>query len=964
MKQMRKVITFILARVLVTGMFTCLADGSNAYAASTALKNARQKAENSLVKTYNSLADTKAYTEANYKNLKSVKEAGIKKINAAKSKKSVSKALKKYTSKLKKVKYMQPVNGVDRKVTLGANGVVVWKAIKGAVKYRVEFLEWRGCPILDHEEVIKETYVKLEAGGGVYIHPILSDGSEDLEYYSDYYRLEDADKDSEESNAEANAIDYTKVYLSDGIKLAIPVVDESKLCEWNAFEKIYTKSVKKNKDGSVYFETKGPNNEKIRFYGEDVDVKSDRIILHEQGRIIMTDGIGRIVYMIPVVSAPGSSDNMLCVYGGYNIDYDMHPGTIDRMIFGPNSGRTSDSYIDDGYTCIFSELEPNFGGFGLCSWDFDLSYETPNKDDIEVTDFIIKYYPDEECTPFKALLLEANSYWPYLEGEKYDIDREYFDPYDRGRSFALHAVPDLLEDRNELPLDILMEDNNISGWTAEASAGHHYTIGDLKNSKGKTIKREGGIVEKGTTITVYLGDNEFDVPLRTIKVYTGANNMHDLVPYAYPKAEGKKNVLVIPIVWQDDKKQANNENLDILKKKLGKAAKLGEKIKDYSEDNENGFSLSTYFEKASYGKLKLESYYTDWYTAPYNFDEMEGSGINVNFIGEVLEWLYKKYPDTDFSVFDPDKNGYFDHIMFVNYGDMSSKNGYTMAGFGGAVNYRCTYGMEYAGTAKKPGINCVVNMNSIHLVELGPNTLIHEFSHGLGLIDYYDVTYKGIDAVGGYDMQSDNAGDWNAYSKYAVGWIEPEVVTGLKKGESKEIEIGTLSDTGDAIVIPVAGDKHKPPFSEYMMVDLYASTGVNKYDSVRYGINDFEGVRIYHVDAVMERRDYQNSDYPDVDPTPIGTIHFGNNYKPDGRFNIELIQAGADNTFTDRQNLRTMIAKEDFFQTGDKFTMEKYSEFFKDGLMDFGDDFGYEIEVVSITGTGSDAKAKIRITRK
>ncbi|MBR4780798.1 MAG: hypothetical protein IK014_05515 [Lachnospiraceae bacterium] len=59
-----------------------------------------------------------------------------------------------------------------------------------------------------------------------------------------------------------------------------------------------------------------------------------------------------------------------------------------------------------------------------------------------------------------------------------------------------------------------------------------------------------------------------------------------------------------------------------------------------------------------------------------------------------------------------------------------------------------------------------------------------------------------------------------------------------------------------------------------------------------------------------------------------------------------------------------MISQEDFFRAGDKFTMEKYSEFFDNGLMDFGDEFGYEIEVVSITGTGSDAKAKIRITRK
>ena len=106
MKQMRKVITMILALALVTGMFTYLLGSQEAYAASKALKNARLKAVNSLEKTYNSLADKKAYTEENYKKLISVKEKGIKKINAAKSKKSVSKVLKTYTSNLKKVKYV------------------------------------------------------------------------------------------------------------------------------------------------------------------------------------------------------------------------------------------------------------------------------------------------------------------------------------------------------------------------------------------------------------------------------------------------------------------------------------------------------------------------------------------------------------------------------------------------------------------------------------------------------------------------------------------------------------------------------------------------------------------------------------------------------------------------------------------------------------------------------------------
>lgn len=941
MKQIRKVITFILAIVLVTGMFTCLADGSVTYAASTALKNARQKAETSLIKTFDTLDNTKPYNEANYNKLISVKETGIKKINAAKSKKAVSKALKKYVSALKAVKYMQLTG--NNNICLGENGVVVWKSVKGAVKYRVEYLEWIRSACFDHEEVTDKTYAKLGIGKSVIVYPVMSNGKEETSFSSDFYKME--------------LLDYAHGFIS-----VDPDVDESKYLTWNAFKKIDTKSVKKNKDGSIYFETQGPNGEKISFWGEDIDVKKDGIIFHKKGRIMMTDAFGKIMEVRPIIKSYSYADDVLSVFAGFNIDYDMHPKTIDRMVYGATSGQFFDEYERFGIN--LARYEANFVGFGFASPEFQSDMETGIKGDIEVSDIIIKYIPTNESTRFRKLLLFSTFYPAYLSGETYDESKEIFDPYKGIHFFHLLALPDLDNDKNEVP-DDRGEDFDYFRFAASASFGGHYTIGNLKDANGKEYNRIGGKVEEGTTLTVYLGENEFDVPLNVISVYEGAQTMHDLLPYANPVATGNKKVLVIPIVWQDDKKPANKKNLELLKKRLGKAAMLGEKIKDYSDDNEkNGFSVSSYFETASYGKLKLESYITDWYTAPYNFDEMESCQISRQFIDEVLDWLYKKYPKVDFSVFDPDGNGYFDHIMFVNYGDMSSRGYYSRIGFGGATDYRSTLGREFAGTAQKPGVNRVLNTNASHFSKDNANVLIHEFSHGLGLIDYYDVSGSEINAVGGYDMQSDNVGDWNAYSKYAVGWITPEVVTGLKKGESKEIEIGAFSNTGDAIVIPIAGDKLKPPFSEYMMVDLYTSTGLNKYDSVNYGINNFEGVRIYHVDAKMERRDFQNPYYWYIESTPIGTIHNANDYKPDGRFNIELIQAGADNTFTDLNNLRTRIAKEDFFQAGDTFTLEKYSEFFKDGLMDFGDDFGYEIEIVSISGTGSDAKAKIRITRQ
>ena len=135
MKQLKKIVTMIIAVALVTGMFTCLVGSGEVQAASKALITARHKAENSLIKTFDTLDNTKPYTEANYKKLISIKEEGIKKINTAKSKKSVSKALKKYVSNLKAVKYMQPTD--SNQICMGENGVVAWKAVKGAVKYNL-----------------------------------------------------------------------------------------------------------------------------------------------------------------------------------------------------------------------------------------------------------------------------------------------------------------------------------------------------------------------------------------------------------------------------------------------------------------------------------------------------------------------------------------------------------------------------------------------------------------------------------------------------------------------------------------------------------------------------------------------------------------------------------------------------------------------------------------------------------
>ena len=457
----------------------------------------------------------------------------------------------------------------------------------------------------------------------------------------------------------------------------------------------------------------------------------------------------------------------------------------------------------------------------------------------------------------------------------------------------------------------------------------------------------------GATIDVTIGDYTLPAPLWVLPRVDNAHTHHDLVPSAYPEAKGDLNVLVVPLVWQDTPDVKTEENLVKLYNTLGRVIGTDGKVKDYSDNQaSNGFSLSEYFKTASYGQLNITSFVTDWCHLPHNMYDNPFSLSHERAV-EIVNKVYEAYPDMDFSSFDKDKNGYFDAVIFIN------------------VNTRGVMSMNFytpkeAGNEEKLGINCYSN---ISIDALGTNTIIHEFGHNLGLVDYYDVNYSGINAVGQVDMQSDNAGDWNPYSKYSVGWITPEVVTGLKSGESVEIKIGAFADTGDAIVIPGAESSYNgTPFGEYILIDLFTDHGLNEIDVVSYGLEDAVGVRIYHVNSVMEgrvlSRDGQElTDADGVESYPIGTINKTNTYSGIGSYHLELIQAGGDNTFTDLTNLRTSLQKEDLFTAGDVFDASEYTEFFHNGLLDDRTDFGYTVEIVSIT-EGDAPVATIRITRK
>ena len=717
-------------------------------------------------------------------------------------------------------------------------------------------------------------------------------------------------------------------------------------------------------DGTVTFNAVGPKGETMRFYGRGVRVEEGSISMMPGAFLTALDAIGRImVYETMTDKMPieyeSNDANYIWTNGGYTFTDETHVDGYEDLTYAMGwSGYVAGNrtaYVDDGKSGERSGVltahdvlycQPNF---------ISLNASFYTEENVNLYELHI-YYEEVYTSEVRYVGLNADFYTAYLEGERYDVAKEGSVMAGAVTEFYLVIKPELRGELDPPDYEAWMANPYGSLFTVSPTV---YQIGELRDDSGKVLNKETSRLAPGATLDITIGDRTFDLPLTVLPTFNSADIMHDLVPYAYPKATGTINALVIPIGWQDEPEHADDDEYARFRAELGRVMDEKGNVTDYSFDSaaEQRFSLSEYYDIASYGKLTVQSFMTDWYRAPYDFAEMRDAVPEKEFTDELLDWLYETYPNMDWTQFDGDGNGYFDAVILLNAGSMG--DGFNIISFGGGIMTMYTYTGENAGTSERPTINCFTNMNA-HMFD--DKTLIHEFAHNLGLIDYYDVTYSGIDAVGSFDMQSGSYGDWNVYSKYAVGWLEPEVVTGLSKGESVEITIGASALTGDAIVIPgAASDYNGTPFDEYIMIDLFADAGVNEYDADYefFDLDGATGVRIYHVNALMEKRELT----VDGEVYPIGTVHTANSNTGDGKFNLELIQAGGVNTFTDMSNLRTELCEDDLFVAGDSFTVEDYSSFFGDGLLDDGTAFGYKIEIVSLT-EGENPAATIRITRQ
>lgn len=212
----------------------------------------------------------------------------------------------------------------------------------------------------------------------------------------------------------------------------------------------------------------------------------------------------------------------------------------------------------------------------------------------------------------------------------------------------------------------------------------------------------------------------------------------------------------------------------------------------------------------------------------------------------IIDAIQAANAQVDFSQYDADNNGEVDMFYIIFAGHGSNVQGNNSNYVWPHASYYPYYYVTYDG--KRMGrYACSTEMTGYegHTPATldGIGTICHEFSHVLGLPDLYDTDYE----VNG---QSNDPGDWsvmsggsylnnsrtpvgyNAYERYAAGFMMPELI----KEQGKDYTLGALNETNRALRINSAINK------EYFLIENRQQT---KWDTYLPG----SGMLIARVDS-------------------------------------------------------------------------------------------------------------------
>lgn len=280
---------------------------------------------------------------------------------------------------------------------------------------------------------------------------------------------------------------------------------------------------------------------------------------------------------------------------------------------------------------------------------------------------------------------------------------------------------------------------------------------------------------------------------------------------------------------------------------------------DYSVNGHIG-SVSDYFHDQSYGQLKIDFDVVGPYTVSRNMefygnnDAMGEDKYPATMVSEAV--LLADADGIDFSQYDWNRDGYVNQVflIYAGYAESAGASKKTIWPHAWQLSEASTFG-DGDGEISLDGViidtyACTSELDGTSGARMdGIGTACHEFSHCLGLPDFYDTTANGsgygMDVWSLLDYGCYNANacipcSFTAYERWFCGWMEPTELT----KETQVVDMMPISEVPEAYVIYNEGNRNEFYILENHQKSHSATSPFRAWDKA----SPTHGILVLHVD--------------------------------------------------------------------------------------------------------------------
>lgn len=411
---------------------------------------------------------------------------------------------------------------------------------------------------------------------------------------------------------------------------------------------------------------------------------------------------------------------------------------------------------------------------------------------------------------------------------------------------------------------------------------------------------------------------------------------------------------------------------------------------DYTLNSSRGedefYSLKDYYNIESHDDVNISVTISDFYesgTSYTNYTDMSSSTKANNhktLATNAINWYFNNTIGDPLSNYDLDSDGLVDGILLfygANYYGTKDETNRSIAfeseNYGDSkYNYNtmcfCPIGSLYGrNKTSDPAIQLGTDDLSTYfrvLFAVNSRTVIHEVGHMFGNIDLYEtqLASERYSPAGSNSMQDNNASAHDPYHLNRIGWSKPDIYasSNYNLGDKITVKIDDMQSSGQNIILKKDNSNTNSLYDEYLILELYAPTGVNKYDATHSykALANTQGIRLWHINSTLE----------DMSNIVGGVVPKTTEINEDGLYRLAYSNNDVDSEFDvvhfirnnpdEEYNTNSAFTNGDYlFKEGESFDMATYASQFVNGAkLDNEEKLGWAFTVDTIY---SDSTGKV-----